>query len=267
MTVQDSAQEYVFDPTWDLETERLITNEAIWDPGTIERLERLGVAPGWSCLEIGAGHGGVAEWLARRTGPQGRVVVADLEVERLGRLAGKGVEVRRHDLRTDDFPAGAFDLVHARMLVQHLPDKEAAIARMIRALRPGGLLFLEDTDSLPLFRSHRSERFLSDIKAAGYGIMRRAGHDPRGGHFDLEIALNSGLADVSAEGRVVMVHGGSPQARHYQLWLEFMRSKIVGEGLLDDARIDEAVAEMGDPANRWLSQVLISTYGRRPEAP
>jgi SAM-dependent methyltransferase len=267
MAVQDSTQEYVFDPTWDLETERLITNEAIWDPGTIERFERLGVGPGWSCLEIGAGNGGAAAWLAERTGPTGRVVVADLEIDRLGRLSDRGVEVRQHDIRTEDFPAESFDLVHARMLVQHLPDRQAAVARMIRALRPGGLLFLEDTDSLPLFRSYRSERFLTDIKAAGYGIMRRAGHEPRGGHFDLEIALNSELTEVTAEGRVVMVHGGSPQARHYQLWLEFMRSKIVAEKLLTHERIDEALAEMGDPANRWLSQVLISTYGRKPKLP
>jgi SAM-dependent methyltransferase len=261
MTAQ---QEYVFDPTWNLETERLITNEAIWDPGTIERFERLGVAPGWSCLEVGAGHGGAAEWLAERTGRTGRVVVADLEVDRLTRLRDKGVEVTRHDLRSEEFPAAAFDLVHSRMVVQHLPDKAAAIGRLIRAVKPGGLLFLEDTDSLPLFRSSTSERFLADIKAAGYGIMRRAGHDPRGGHFDLQIVLDSELTDVSAEGRVVVVHGGSPQARHYQLWLDFMRSKIVEEDLLDDARLDEAIAEMGDPAHRWLSQVLISTYGRKP---
>lgn len=269
MTVQDGAkqeQEYVFNPTWDLETERLITNEAIWDPGTIERFERLGVGRGWGCLEVGAGAGGAAAWLAERVGPTGRVVAADLEVDRLDRLAGQGVEILQNDLRTDELPAGVFDLVHARMIIQHLPDREAAVARLIRSLRPGGLLFLEDTDSLPLFRSYLSEGFLTDIKEAGYGLMRQAGHEPRGGHFDLEIALNSGLVDVSAEGRVVMVHGGSEQARHYQLWLEFMRPKIVAAGLVSDARIDEAIAEMGDPANRWLSQVLISTFGRKPPA-
>jgi SAM-dependent methyltransferase len=269
MTVQDGAKQgqgYVFNPTWDLETERLITNEAIWDPGTIERFERLGVGPGWACLEVGAGAGGAAEWLVDRVGAAGKVVAADLEVGRLDRLAERGVEIIRNDLRNEDLPAASFDLVHARMLIQHLQDREAAVARLIRALRPGGWLFLEDTDSLPLFRSYLSESFLVDIKQSGYGLMRQAGHEPRGGHFDLEMVLNSELTEVSAEGRVVMVHGGSEQARHYQLWLEFMRSKIVAADLLPDERIDEAIAEMGDPANRWLSQVLISTFGRKPPA-
>lgn len=267
MTVQEKAGPgYVFDPGWELETERLRTNEAIWDPGTFAGLARAGAGPGRNCLEIGAGAGSAASWLAERVlgDGRGRVVATDVETERLAFLADRGVEVWRHDISTDDLPEAEFDVVHARMLVQHLADKPAAVGRMIRALRPGGVLFLEDTDSLPLFRSATSEGFLQDIRAAGYGLMRQAGHEPRGGHFDLEMVLGAGLRDVSAEGRAVMVQGGSPQARHYMLWLEYMRPKIVAEGLLDETRITEALAEMADPANRWLSQVMISVVGKKP---
>lgn len=275
MTLQDTPRagsgepgSYVFDPGWDRETDRLLTNEAIWDPGTLERFERLGVGPGWSCLEVGAGAGGAARWLAESVGTGhpggGRVLAADLEIGRLAGLAERGVEVRRYDLRSEALPAGEFDLVHARMLVQHLPDRAAAVARLTAALRPGGWLFLEDTDSLPLFRSAVSEDFLQDVRQAGYGLMRQAGHEPRGGHFDLQLLLAGPLVDVSAEGRVVVMRGGSDQARHYQLWLDFMRPRIVAAGLLPDARIAEALAEMADPRHWWISQVLLSSYGRMP---
>lgn len=256
--------EYVFSPTWERETERLRTNEALWDPGTLERLDKLGVAPGWSCLEVGAGAGGAAVWMADRVGPTGRVVAADLEVGRLTSLLDRDIEVIEYDLRTEELPAGQFDLVHARMLVQHLPDRADAVARLTRALKPGGRLFLEDTDSLPLFRSASGEDFLQDVRTAGYGLMRESGHEPRGGHFDLQLLLAGPLVDVSAEGRVVVVQGGSDQARHYQLWLDFMRPRIVAAGLLPDSRIDEALAQMADPAHWWISQVLISSYGRMP---
>lgn len=259
-----AGQEYVFDPTWDKETERLHTNEAIWDPGTFERFAALGVAEGWHCLEVGAGSGSAARHLAGLVGPTGRVVAADLQTERLGVLADDGVEVWRTDIRTDELPAGAFDLVHARMLVQHLPDRAGVIAKLVSALKPGGILFLEDTDSSTLFRSVVSEDFLQDVRAAGYGLMRAAGHDPRGGHVDYALVRAAGLGEVAAEGRVVMVHGGSAQARHYQLWLEFMAPEIVAAGLVDRGRIDRAVAEMGDPEHTWLSQVLISTTARKP---
>jgi len=257
-------QDYVFDPLWDKETERLRTNEAIWDPGTFERFEQIGVGPGWHCLELGAGSGSAARRLAQLTGPEGRVVAADLETGRLTGADAEGLEVWQFDLREDELPPETFDLVHARMLLQHLPDRADLIARMTRALRPGGVLFLEDTDSSTLFRSAESPDFLQDVRAAGYGLMREAGHDPIGGHIDLSLVLESGLEDVSAEGRVVMVRGGSAQARHYQLWLEFMAPRIVAAGLVTQERIDEAVRQMGDPAYHWLSQVQISTTGRKP---
>jgi SAM-dependent methyltransferase len=263
--VDAEGQEYVFDPVWEKETERLVTNESIWDPGTFERFDRIGVARGWHCLEVGAGSGSAARWLAERVGPGGRVLATDLETARLRAIGGQGVEVLRHDIREEDLPPDSFDLIHSRMVVQHLPNKDEVVARLVAALKPGGVLFLEDTDSLPLFRSAVSEDFLQDIREAGYGLMRRAGHEPRGGHFDLQNAIASGLEDVRAEGRVVMVRGGSSQARHYQLWLEFMAPRIVAEGLLPQSRIDEAVREMGDPAHYWLSQVLISTTGRKPD--
>ncbi|WP_107098029.1 class I SAM-dependent methyltransferase [Streptomyces atriruber] len=263
MTSPPAQREYVFDPVWEKETERLRTNEAIWDPGTLERLAALGVGPGWRCLEIGAGSGSVARWLADRVGPAGHVLATDLQTDRLASLASlPQVDAVRHDLREEDLPEAAFDLVHSRMVLQHLPERAAAVDRMVRALRPGGVLFLEDTDSSTLFRSAGSEDFLQDVRAAGYGLMRDSGHDPRGGHVDLQLVLAAGL-EATAEGRAVMVRGGSDQARHYMLWLEFMRPRIVGAGLLDDARIDEALGEMADPSHHWLSQVLISTVGRK----
>ncbi|MBC2878821.1 MULTISPECIES: methyltransferase domain-containing protein [Streptomyces] len=261
MTVE--AKEYVFDPAWERETERLRTNEAIWDPGTVERLERLGVGEGWSVLEVGAGSGSIAHWLGERVGPSGRVVAADLSTERLGWLEAPHVEVARVDIRSGALPADTFDLVHSRMVIQHLEDREGAVAALVRTLKPGGWLFLEDTDSLTLFRSAVSEDFLQDVRVAGYDLMRRSGHEPRGGHFDVAAALAAGLEDVSAEGRAVLVRGGSVQARHYMLWLEFMRPRIVAEGRVSGERIDEALREMADPAHRWLSQVLISTFGRK----
>ena len=255
---------YVFDPDWDKETERLATNEAIWDPGTFERFARIGVDAGWHCLELGAGSGSAARELARRVGPQGRVVAADLQTDRLSGEAGKGLDVWQMDVTTDELPADTFDLVHSRMVVQHLQDRAKVVAALVRSLKPGGVLFLEDTDSSTLFRSATGEDFLQDVRAAGYGLMRESGHDPRGGHADNQLLRDAGLADVACEGRVVMVQGGSRQANHYQLWLEFMAPRIIGADLVDAERITEAIKEMGDPAHHWLSQVLLSTTGRKP---
>ena len=40
--------------------------EALCDPVTFRHLESVGIAEGWSCLEIGAGGGSVARWMGER---------------------------------------------------------------------------------------------------------------------------------------------------------------------------------------------------------
>ena len=56
---------------------RLLASQ--YDGGSIRLIENLGIAPGWHCLEVGAGHGGMARWLAATVGDQGRVMATDID--------------------------------------------------------------------------------------------------------------------------------------------------------------------------------------------
>ena len=144
--MQDSEQPYVAaDIGADTESQRLQLLEVCRDPGTIRRLDQLGVSRGWRCLEIGAGHGSIARWLADRVAPTGSVIAADIDPRFLTNMPA-GVDVRRVDIRHDDLEAETYDLVHCRALLMHLPDPTAALARMVAALRPGGLLLVEEGD-------------------------------------------------------------------------------------------------------------------------
>src|SRR5690349_21621401 len=138
---------YEYDHAWELERVRLAGLEAALDPGTREHLTRLGAVPGARVLEIGAGGGSVAFWLAGRVAPNGKVVATDLETDFLESEAPRypSLEVLRHDIAADDPPTG-FDVVHARWLVEWLPDKRGALRRMASALRPGGVVLIEEPD-------------------------------------------------------------------------------------------------------------------------
>lgn len=68
---------YLFDQAWRQEHDRLHALEALFDDASAHHLARLGVGPGWRCLEVGAGAGGVARWLADRVGPSGQVLATD----------------------------------------------------------------------------------------------------------------------------------------------------------------------------------------------
>ena len=65
-----SAADYVFDNADSIAGQRLQLLAEIFDPVSHACFERIGVAPGWSCWEVGAGYGTIAQWLHERVAPE-----------------------------------------------------------------------------------------------------------------------------------------------------------------------------------------------------
>jgi SAM-dependent methyltransferase len=138
---------YTFPNAWELARRRLELLEACHDPGSFRRAAALGVGPGSRCLDAGAGAGSFARWLADRTGD---VLAVDIDVRLVEEIAAPGLEVRRHDLAHDELPRGEFDFVHTRLVLIHVPERDAVLRRLADALRPGGVLLVEEDDIYPL---------------------------------------------------------------------------------------------------------------------
>ena len=130
------------------EDERLSLLELLYDPTT--RRRRAVVQPGWRCLEVGAGRGSMAVWLAEQVGPTGHVVATDVDTGYLRRIDPPNLEVLEHNILEDSLEAldpGSFDLVSSRLMLFHLVDRqEHVIRRMTECLRPDGWLIDEDAD-------------------------------------------------------------------------------------------------------------------------
>jgi SAM-dependent methyltransferase len=77
------------------------------------------------------------------------VLTTDIDTRHLQATRMASVDVREHDILVDSLPEGSFDLAYARLVLEHLVDPDAAIARMIAALKPGGWLLVEDFEILP----------------------------------------------------------------------------------------------------------------------
>src|SRR5262252_2571366 len=147
-TRQLGGTSYVFDNAATQTPARFAALATIFDPGTVRHLMTIGVADGWHCLEVGGGGGSIASWLCDRVGPTGRVIATDIDTRFLETLDKNNLEVLRHDLVTDPLPQGRFDLVHTRLVLMHLPEREQVLARLAAALKPGGWLVAEEFDSL-----------------------------------------------------------------------------------------------------------------------
>jgi ubiquinone/menaquinone biosynthesis C-methylase UbiE len=253
--------EYVYDQTWAEERERLAGIERLWDPGTRALMERLGVGSGWRCLEVGAGGGSMVEWLAERVGRDGAVLATDVYTKFLEAIDRPNVEVREHDVLAEELPEAEFDLAYARLVAEHLgPD---VIARVVPAIKPGGVLLLEDYD----FASatvHPENELFERVTDAIIQMMSAAGFDPYFGRRLVAEMTKAGLAEVEAEGRVRLIRGGTEETAFYRLSLQTLRQGLVAQGLLEDAEVDAGLEQLEDGANTFLSPILVSAWGRRP---
>ncbi len=192
--------------------QRFASLEACFDRVTIGQLEEIGVAPGWACLEVGGGGGSIARWLADRVGPRGRVVVTDIDTQRL-RVDRANVEERRHDITRDRLEPDTFDLVHERLVLVHLPERDRALERMITALKPGGWLLIENFDIswMPLTPACEpaDAPLFGRVIDAFHRILTDAGVDPSYGRRFHTMLREHGLVDVHAEGHIPIAAGGS----------------------------------------------------------
>ncbi len=253
--------EYVYDQTFAAERERLAGIERLWDAGTQAVMERLGIGPGWRCLEVGAGGGSMVEWMAERVGPEGRVLATDVYTRFLEAIERPNVEVREHDILAGEPLEPEFDLVYARLVVEHLGAE--ALRRMAEAVRPGGVLLLEDYDWEAIAVDPPQEEF-EKVADAVLGLMAEAGFDPSFGRrlpAELEAA---GLEGVEAEGRVRLIRGGAPETAFFRLSIDSLRAPLVERGLLTEEEIEHALAGLDNPATTGLTPILVSGWGRRP---
>jgi ubiquinone/menaquinone biosynthesis C-methylase UbiE len=130
---------YMFDEASTLEYQRLDLMSKILDPWTREYLGALEVGQGWRCLELGARNGSIAEWLCDTVGPSGSVTAIDINPVLLELIPAQNLTVEQMDVRTDELPVNAYDLVSCRAMLHQISDHAPAVLERM-ASGPGARL-------------------------------------------------------------------------------------------------------------------------------
>jgi SAM-dependent methyltransferase len=239
---------------------------ALFDAGTVRHLERRGVGPGSRCLEVGGGNGTIATWLAARVGPRGHVLVTDIDTRFLRPLRLPNVDVRRLDVTADALPERSFDLVHARLVLHHLPQRERALARMISALKPGGWLLVEEYDRASLLADPAvgPGEVVVDTQLAVFRFLDEHGVDGRYGRHLYARLRAHGLVSVSADAYMSMWHAGSPGVQALRAAIEQLRDSLIAGRYVTSRQLEDDLARLDDPDFMLPSPILWSAWGRRP---
>lgn len=260
------ATEYVFKTASDAGQMQVDCLTEMLDETTTEMLTNIGVQSGWRCLELGAGNGSIARWLAQQVAPTGSVAAVDLDTTHLD--LGKDVTVHRQDINDGLPPGGPFDLIHARLLLMHLSRRQEILTALVDALAPGGWLVIGDlSDRMPRAASSPDsadgELFERVIDIGMNRVARPAGMNTEwapsvGWHMN-----QAGLDEIQGQEHASIAAGGTPGLLYYDSLIAQVEQPLLGVGLTEHElrRFHEL---MIDPQFSAWSYQFVFTWGRRP---
>src|SRR6185436_1238656 len=138
----------------------------------------------------------------------------------------------------DPLDEAAFDLIHARAVLVHLPDREQVLKRLVAALRPGGRLLIEDVDFGGATSSMLAQYVtapepapaaMGRIYQAFAAVFAAKGADASYGTWLTRALTDAGLAGVGAELHAPIPAGGSEQWTRGSV--EQLAGPLLGTGL------------------------------------
>lgn len=243
-------------------------------PDSTALLDRVGLRPGQSAIDLGCGPRGILDLLADRVTPGGRVVGLDADPAHTAMAAEfvsdrslTGVEIVTADARHTGLPSASFDLVHARTLLINLTEPAQVMAEMVRLAKPGGRVAVTEPDTehalcyppLPAF-----DRMGEIFRVA----LCRHGADPTIGRRAPELFRQAGLTGVGVESRTQMYAPGNSRRTVRLDLVRAMRPKLVEMGLASTEELDELDAtirpHLEDPRTVVMTGLLFLVWGRKP---
>jgi ubiquinone/menaquinone biosynthesis C-methylase UbiE len=161
---------------------------------------RLVVDPDCKVLDLGCGVGAATFAMAERVGPAGLAAGVDISPALIDvatrRAQGQsGVEFRIGEVTSVPYPDGFFDAAYCERVFLYLPDRLAAIGELQRVVRPGGQVWLVDTEaqSTAIYSSQRElTRKLTSLFASALP-------NPNSARELSALAKRAGLRDLKVE--------------------------------------------------------------------
>src|SRR5688500_17610212 len=176
--------------------------------------------PGAQVLDVGCGPGTILGAAASAGAARGTGV--DLGPIRIRQARENNADnprltFVRGDVQELQFGSGTFDVGSSRMLRQYVPDKERAVAEMVRVCKPGGSVLIQDLDG-QLVWHYPEDALMQQTVTRVLASLRDSGFDPFVGRKLFWLARNAGLDSIRVQREVYHLIAGAIDASLFRQW-------------------------------------------------
>ena len=252
------------------EIERLLNQSAAFARDCAIMLDRIGVGPGWSCLDLGCGPGGITALLSARVGSTGRVVGLDADpvfLDYARARADTNTEFVTGDAFHPALPDSTFDLVHLRFVASTAGEPETLLREAMRLARTGGIVALQEPDMSAL-NCDPPHPAWEQLKTALQGAFASVGAEISLGRRLYALMRRAGLEAVEYRPFLIGVRSSDPMVDYLPSTVESLRHTIVERGLIAenalDAALDACRAHLRDPDTVFTTYIVAQVWGRKP---
>ncbi len=256
------------------ELERLRLQARVWEPEALVMLDRIGVQPGWNCVDLGCGGMGVLGPLRERVGPRGHVVGVENDVKQLaaardfiGENNLMNVEIAEQDAYHTSLPRASFDFTHVRFVFAPVGRDDELLREMLSLTRPGGIVAIQEPDATS-WNCYPAQPAWQQLKDAILMAFAKGGGDFNVGQRTYQMLRNAGLEDVQIRGAVIPLSAPHPYRRLPIQFATSLRKRILDARIMSAAELDNTIAECeriaADPENLVMSLIVTQGGGRKP---
>ena len=258
------------DSRW--EANRLRAQARLWDPTSLALFDRLGIRRGWKVLEIGPGQGSLHVELRRRVrGPVDAIEPSPAFAARLKALVARDgfgpSRIWETELRDARLPRDYYDLIFARWVFLFLPEPEWHLKKLVGALKPGGLLALEDyhRDSFALIP--RPPEWL-DFIAADRAFFASQGSDANIGARLPDLYRKVGLKVMETVPNIKVGRPGSPVWTWLSTYFLGVMNRYAGHPPFTKARAASLrrrwLRAAREKTSLMIAPTVLDVVGRKP---
>ena len=257
-----------------VELERLRLQAKVWEPSAEAMLDRVGIRPGWNCVDLGCGAMGILRPLSVRVGGAGEVVGVDADALQLAAARAyvqeeglENVRILEQDAYRTALPGESFDFAHVRFLFAPVGRDDELLTELLRLTKPGGTIAVQEPDSSAWGYYPQSPEW-ERLKEAILAAFRSGGGDFDAGRRTHQMLRRVGLEDIQVRAAVVALQGQHPYKRVPVQFATSLRKRILEAGILKESELDELVQDCerlaSDPDTVMTSFVVTQVWGRRP---